>query len=61
MDKDIYLLLNSEIEQLEKLKVIVKKTIEDEKLITENLIHPPEDVLIKGQKISDKVASFGGS
>lgn len=35
--------------------------MEQEKLITENLLHPPEEILTKGQKISDKVASFGGS
>ncbi len=61
MDKDIQKLLHSETEQLGKLQSIVKKTIEDEKLIIENLLHPPEDVLTRGQKISDKVARFGGS
>lgn len=61
MDNDIDLLLNAETEQLEKLKNIVKKTIEDEKLIIENLVNSPEDVLTHGQKISDKVARFGGS
>lgn len=61
MDNDIDLLLNAESEQLEKLKNIVKKTIEDEKLIIENLVNSPEDVLTHGQKISDKVARFGGS
>jgi uncharacterized membrane protein len=61
MDNDIDLLLKSETSQLEKLQNIVKKTIEDEKLIIENLINPPEDVLTQGQRISDKVARFGGS
>jgi uncharacterized membrane protein len=61
MDKDISNLLNAETEQLSKLQKIVQKTIDDEKLIINNLLHPPEDVLTKGQKISDKVASFGGS
>ena len=56
MDKDIDLLLKSETTQLEKLQNIVKKTIEDEKLIVENLINPPVDALTKGQIISDKVA-----
>ncbi len=54
-------ILKSEKEQLAKLQQIVQKTIDDEKLIVDNLLHPPEDVLTKGQKISDKVASFGGS
>lgn len=54
-------ILESEKEQLAKLQKIVQKTMDDEKLIVDNLLHPPEDVLTKGQKISDKVASFGGS
>ncbi|OCB76467.1 DUF1003 domain-containing protein [Flavobacterium crassostreae] len=61
MNKDAKILLNSETEQLAKLQKIVTQTIENEKLILDNLLHPPEDVLTKGQKISDKVASFGGS
>lgn len=54
-------LTSSEKVNLQKLQDIVANTIEQEKLITENLLHPPEEVLTKGQKISDKVASFGGS
>lgn len=44
-----------------KLQRIVAKTVEDEKLMTENLLHEPDEILTKGQKVSDKVASFGGS
>ena len=61
MDQDIRNLKVSGKEQLNKLQNIVKSAIDDEKLIIENLLHPPEDVLTKGQKISDKVARFGGS
>ncbi len=61
MDKDIKKILQSEGEQLKKLQSIVKKTIDDENLIIDNLLHPPKEVLTKGQKISDKVAKFGGS
>ena len=61
MDKDIKTLLKSENEQITKLHNIVKKTIEDERLIIENLIHPPKEFLTRGQKISDRVARFGGS
>ena len=61
MDKDIKKLLYSESEQLIKLQNIVKKTIEDENLIIENLLNPPKDILTNGQEISDKVARFGGS
>lgn len=61
MDKQLNTLLQSESEQLVKLQNIVKKTIDDENLINENLLHPPKEILTKGQKISDKVARFGGS
>lgn len=54
-------LLKSEDEQLIKLQQIVEKTIAEEKLIVENLLHQPKEILTKGQSISDKVASFGGS
>jgi uncharacterized membrane protein len=61
MEKEIKTILNSESEQLKKLKEIVNKSIEDENLIIENLLHPPKEILTKGQEISDKVARFGGS
>lgn len=61
MDKDIKKIKISASEQLEKLQIIVKKSIEDEKLIIENLLNPPKEILTRGQKISDKVARFGGS
>ena len=61
MDKDINNLLQSETAQLSRLQDIVKKTMKDENLIIENLLHPPEEVLTMGQRISDKVARFGGS
>jgi uncharacterized membrane protein len=61
MHIDIKKLLYSESEQLIKLQNIVKKTIEDENLIIENLLNPPKDILTNGQEISDKVARFGGS
>ena len=61
MNKDVEALLNSETKQLEKLQKIVQKAIQDEALIIENLLHPPDDILTQGQKISDRVARFGGS
>ena len=54
-------LLKSEDEQLTKLQQIVQQAIAEEKLIVENLLHQPKEILTKGQSISDKVASFGGS
>jgi uncharacterized membrane protein len=61
MDTDIDNLLRSETDQLRKLKSIVGKALEDEQLMIDRLLHPVEEVLTKGQKLSDKVARFGGS
>lgn len=61
MQTDIKKLLQSSDEQLDKLQQIVKETIKEEKLIVNNLLHEPKEILSKGQTISDKVASFGGS
>src|SRR5215210_6046328 len=51
----------SEQEQLNKLQQIVQKAIAEEKLIVDNLINEPKEILTKGESISDKVAVFGGS
>lgn len=61
MKNDTKDLLDSEDEQLKKLQEIVKKAISEEKLIINNLLHPPTDKMTNGQMISDKVANFGGS
>jgi uncharacterized membrane protein len=61
MDKDINNLLQAETAQLEKLQNIVKKSIVDESIIIDNLLHPAKEVLTKGEKLSDRVARFGGS
>lgn len=61
MNSDIENLHKSEDEQLTKLQQIVQKAIAEEKLIVENLLHQPKEILSRGQSISDKVASFGGS
>ncbi len=61
MDKDIKKMMQSEAEQVKKLQSIVETAISEEKLIVENLLNPPKDLLTRGQKISDKVARFGGS
>jgi uncharacterized membrane protein len=61
MDKDVKKLLVSEANQVSKLQEIVQQTIADEKLIVDNLLNPPKDLLTRGQQISDKVAQFGGS
>jgi uncharacterized membrane protein len=51
----------SEKEQLDKLHKIVQDSIEAEELIIQNLLNPPLEILTQGQRISDKVAYFGGS
>jgi uncharacterized membrane protein len=60
-NKEIDQLLLDENEHLNKLHQIVKDTIKAEKLIIHNLLNPPVEMLTSGQKISDKVARFGGS
>jgi uncharacterized membrane protein len=54
-------LIAAEAAQIKKLREIVTKAIADENLIIDNLLHPPKEILTQGQKISDKVARFGGS
>lgn len=61
MDKDINKMLTAKTTQIKKLQEIVKKSIEDENLITNNLLNPPKELLTRGQNLSDKVARFGGS
>jgi uncharacterized membrane protein len=61
MDKDIKKMMQSEANQVKKLQTIVETAIDDEKLIVENMMDPPQDLLTRGQLISDKVARFGGS
>jgi uncharacterized membrane protein len=61
IDKDITNLLDAENTQIKKLQEIVRKSIVDEDLIIQNLLNPPKELLSQGQKISDKVAKFGGS
>lgn len=60
-NNDIDQLLSDENEHLDKLHKIVKETIKAEELIIHNLLNPPLETLTEGQKISDKVAQFGGS
>jgi len=59
--KEIDQLLSDENEHINKLHAIVQDTIKAEELIVQNLLNPPIETLTRGQKISDKVAIFGGS
>ncbi len=58
---DIKQSLSDQSEQMKKLHEIVKKTLSEEKLIVNNLLNPPKEIITRGQSISDKVAQFGGS
>lgn len=58
---EIKAIFDSQNVQLQKLHDIVAKTITEEGLIVNNLKNPPQEILSRGQKISDKVARFGGS
>lgn len=60
-NKGIDQLLTDENQHLNKLHQIVKDTLKSEELIIHNLLNPPIEILTPGQKISDKVARFGGS
>ena len=53
-------LLKSEDAQLHKMHDIVEKAIKEETLIT-TTIEDTEEERTYGEKLSDKVASFGGS
>lgn len=60
-NKTINSLLKEEQFHLEKLHKIVQTAIDDEVLLIHNLANPETENLDIGQKISDKVALFGGS
>lgn len=60
-NKEVERLVSDENEHLKKLHRIVEDTLKAEKLIIHNLLNPPLEILTQGQKISDKVARFGGS
>ena len=61
ISSDVKQLLNEEDAHLRKLHEIVSESIKQEKLIINDLANPPDEIVTKGQAISDKVARFGGS
>ena len=54
-------LLQTEKDQLDRLRTIVEASIREEELVVNNLLHPPSETLTRGQRLSDKIARFGGS
>lgn len=61
MKRNVKSVLKEDALFLNKLNKIVQETIREEDLIINNLLHPAQDMLTPGQRISDKVARFGGS
>jgi uncharacterized membrane protein len=61
MHSERKILTESGRQQLSELQNIVQKAIEEEKLVVDNLLNEPKEILTRGQSISDKVARFGGS
>ncbi len=58
---DIEEILDVQNGQIKKLHEIVLQSIREEDILVSNLLHPPAEKSTTGQKISDKVARFGGS
>ncbi len=54
-------LLTARNERMQKLQGIVKDAINEQELIINNLANPPQEAITRGQRLADKVASFGGS
>ncbi|MBL1407432.1 DUF1003 domain-containing protein [Sphingobacterium faecale] len=59
--KELDAIVEKNNDNIRKLHEIVKQTMEEEALIVDRLVHPPKEVLSRGQRISDRVAQFGGS
>lgn len=61
MGHDINDFVKSESEFIDRLKGIVQKSVDEQRSVMESLLNPPKEILTSGQRISDKVARFGGS
>jgi uncharacterized membrane protein len=59
--KEIKKIKAAENEHLKKLRSIVEDAIREERSIVDQMASPDEEPVTTGQKIADKVASFGGS
>ena len=54
-------LLNTENDHLKKMNEIVVQSLEQEKLLLQNISEPLDEQLTVGQRLADRVARFGGS
>lgn len=59
--KELDAIIERNNDNVRRLHEIVKQTMEEEALIVDRLVHPPKEILSRGQRVSDKVAQFGGS
>lgn len=59
--KEIKKLLANEDAYLVSLRRIIEESVEQEKILIDNILNASPETLTRGQKISDKVATFGGS
>lgn len=60
-DNELNRLLTARNDRMRKLQGIVKEAIDEQELILNNLAHPPQEEITRGQKLADRVAAFGGS
>ena len=54
-------ILSTENEHLLKLHQLVADAMQEQELIAQNLLNPPQEMISPSQRIADKVATFGGS
>jgi uncharacterized membrane protein len=54
-------LLDTENDHLKKMNEIVVQSLEQEKLLLQNISEPQDEQLTLGQRLADRVARFGGS
>ncbi|SKC09110.1 Uncharacterized membrane protein [Sphingobacterium nematocida] len=59
--KELDAIIERNNDNVRRLHEIVKQTMVEEALIVDRLVHPPKEILSRGQRVSDKVAQFGGS
>lgn len=60
-EEAIETMIGQKNEHVRKLHDIVEQALKEEELLTNNLLNPPEEMMTTGQRVSDKVARFGGS
>lgn len=59
--KEIKKLLANEDDYLARLRDIIEESVAQEKNLIESILNPAQENLTRGQKLSDRVATFGGS